>query len=108
EQADVARPAGEQRPRGGRGRLQEPGDVPQLERVRQVGQRMLPGPFVLERVIDAEDAVALADPLDPGRGRLTEVDPADVAEGVGVATWRGDLLAGQEDDVVPGGDLGKQ
>src|SRR5690625_7843334 len=87
--------------------LEEPGHVPQLERWGKAPHPVLPGVVLLQRMIDAEDPAVGLDLLEPVVGVAAEVDPADVPDGVGVAGGGGDLLAGQECDVMAGADGGQ-
>ncbi len=53
-------------------------------------------------MVDRHEAARALGVVEPGVGGLSEVDPADVAEHVGVAAVSGDLLAGDERDVAAG------
>lgn len=103
DQHRVLPPPRPEGPGRGRGEVEEPGDVPELEGCRKLSERVLPAHVAVERMVDAEQASACRRLLYPEVGRAAKIDEADVAVRVGVAAGCGHLLPGKQCDVVPGG-----
>ena len=89
-------------PPGDRGRPGpvRPGPVPHLEQRRVLVQLVQPGAVGDQRVVDRQQPAGVGDVADPGVGWSPEVDPADVAERVGVAAVGRELLAREQPDAV--------
>ena len=106
EVAAADRPLSERRPVGERaGVAAVPRPVPHLDEVGRLRQRHPPRAVPRPRVVDRHHAAALGGLGLPHVGRFAEVDPADLAEAVGVTDVGRHLLAGDEEDpgVVAGG-----